>query len=283
MVTINSIVKVLEDFKNAHDQLETFHFGTDIESVSNIRYRLLWSFCSDTNVGYNTTTYTFDIVCLDRLEKDKSNERDIYNDTALILQDLKAYLQNNLNNEIILDDDVEFKPVGNEINTDFVSGWKGSFKIQVPFNDDLCIIPGIGSGIQVDECPECEDCPECEQCPDPSTDFDTEAPFTYAQEADLWTEHVTSWSYEGSSDQYLSLNYSGLTEGWYLFEITFDTNTNGLTLSGFNGQTFDVNSAGVYKVAVYNTESENPWLIVPHNANALVSFDKSSVKFRRFL
>lgn len=152
MITFNYINKILSDFSSAHLQINSYFFGDITKNKqNNIEYPLLWGVNQGVEVGYNQTIYTINIYVLDRFQPGFENENDVYNDTALILQDLKAYLQNNQVGQLILDDTISFDKIGDEINSDNVGGWVGSFKIAVPFNDDLCQIPGIGSGLAVDD------------------------------------------------------------------------------------------------------------------------------------
>jgi hypothetical protein len=277
-VTYNNVVDAIKYFADNHAQINSFGYG-DFKKIggNETQYPLLFVHPITSTLKNQTAELSFYILAMDLVNADLTNEQDIHSDMLQVLKDLKTYLNSNSFNGWYVEDIGDIDPFSERF-IDYVGGW--NFKLTVVAEMSTgCSIPGIDSTFVAPT----TGCPECEECADCSTDFDTEAPFTYSQEGELWTEHETSWSYEGSSEQYLQLHYTTLEEGWYLFEITLEVNTNGLTLSGFNGQTFDVSSAGILKFVVYNTETDNSWFMRPLNANALVSFQKSSVRFRRFL
>lgn len=115
--------------------------------------------------------------------------------------------------------------------------------------------------------------------PCPDTDLGENQPVEYIPSTVLWSDLGDSWRHEGSSGDILTLHYTTLEEGWYLFEIDLDENTNGFHITGMITQ--DCLTPGMLKIAVYNTESDNDIQISPIDANAIVRFRKDSVRLRR--
>ncbi len=143
MISLNYLNKILKDFATNHNQIRTYFFGNIVNNKqTNISYPLLWTIETGIIINQNTVVYELQVFCLDRFQGGFINENDVYNDCSLILQDLKVYLQENLNHQIVLDDVVQLEKIGDEINSDLVGGWRMECKIQVPLNTDVCDIPG---------------------------------------------------------------------------------------------------------------------------------------------
>mgnify|MGYP006266540747 CR=1 FL=1 len=148
MITLQKINQLLKEFSSLHLQINSYYFGDITKNrQTDVVYPFLIANPSNVVTSYNSTTYTIYIWVLDRFQNGFVNEADVYNDTSMILQDLKAYFQNNDVTDIILEEEVTFERVSDEINSDLVGGWVGVFRIRVPFSDDLCTIPGATGGI----------------------------------------------------------------------------------------------------------------------------------------
>jgi hypothetical protein len=148
---------------------------------------------------------------------------------------------------------------------------------------------GIYQGNTCDDCdvtvspsPDPEPC----DCPDPS--FSDPLPFTIDDNGSaLWnlTNADTRWSYEGSSDEPLSINFGQLEGGWYFLEITFLQLTNTLTLGFFTDKNYLLDTDGEHKLMNIHIDSGDDAviLITPHDANALAEIPISTIVLRKYL
>jgi hypothetical protein len=140
------VLNIFEDFAREHLEVKRYHsdfleqldqFGTDDE-----RYPILYVVPQfntlGNNIGVSLGSYTFNIYCVDILQKSRDNVNTILNTTNLILSDLHLLLRDG-------DFDIDILQVSNitPVNnymTDYTAGWYINITLQVNGNS-LCDIP----------------------------------------------------------------------------------------------------------------------------------------------
>ena len=122
----NTVVNALEQFSANHLSLKRFKCSffeqMDNFSTSENSFPILYAIPNDISFEYNIDVMSFRVYCVDVLQKDRSNEQVILNETLLILRDLNNWFkQNNYNNLNVLNNPRAI-PVNNFL-TEFTTGW----------------------------------------------------------------------------------------------------------------------------------------------------------------
>lgn len=97
-LTYNQVIKALNDFADAHLEIETFGNGDLWEAVQhnqlgNFQYPLLWVVDKPATVGDKVFTWNFQVIYIDIVRKDETNENDVKSDAVQVLIDLIAYFE----------------------------------------------------------------------------------------------------------------------------------------------------------------------------------------------
>ena len=97
-LTYNQILKELEDFASSHLEIQSFGNGDLWEVVqhnqlANFQYPLLWVVDKPATIGDKVFTWNFQIIFIDVVRKDESNENDVKSDAVQVLIDLIAYFE----------------------------------------------------------------------------------------------------------------------------------------------------------------------------------------------
>lgn len=156
--SFSSYLQVLSDFKEfcyLHKQVNSYGFGPreqlTVDRLTKIEplYPRMYFSPDTTRLNENHFHVSYDLLCLDKLKNDYSNQIDVMSDTLEIIKDLYAigYLS---------DYDIELPsmvfPVFEETETT-LCGWNTNISIQQKFNFDRCVLPidSMASGITWDE------------------------------------------------------------------------------------------------------------------------------------
>ena len=158
-ITYNQIVNLLSDFFEAHYQVETFKNGDLWEAIQSNSFKdALYPLAFLVDAGGNTTQgkigLTFDLLCMDLINKNESNENEVKSDTLQILTDTVAFL------EQLRDGDWYSMNVVKESNLssftesfdDELTGWKITVTLNQPFNYNACEIPYDGVSVGDEDC-----------------------------------------------------------------------------------------------------------------------------------
>ena len=96
---------------------------------------------SETDSTFKMMEYTFNIKCLDLVEKDEINHPDVESDTLQILTEIVNKLTYAYNgSKIKIQGDIRFDEEV-EINDDQASGWGGELIVRSPINNANCFLP----------------------------------------------------------------------------------------------------------------------------------------------
>ncbi len=144
--THNQILKSLSDYVASHGQLKTFGSGevSEIAEIESVKYPLMWSVLQPGLFEQNTIGYNYDILFMDIVKADISNQDEIYSDCILYAADLVAhltFLSNNQENFFYSVSSTSFEPFQDSFK-DAVSGVKISVNIRTAgYQDNSCKIP----------------------------------------------------------------------------------------------------------------------------------------------
>lgn len=150
----NTIVDNLNQFAQNHLSLKRFKCSFfeqfDNFSDSDNVFPILYAVPNDVSFDNNIDSFSFRIYCVDILQKDRSNESAILNETLLILRDLTNWLRDSNNNELNILNTPRANPVNNFLTT-FTTGWYMDVEIEaevlttecsIPFSSNF-VVPGI--------------------------------------------------------------------------------------------------------------------------------------------
>lgn len=142
--TLNQIKARLETFAAAHLQVKgNISFG-EIEEVTNQAIECFpYMFCivQPSNFSGHQIEFSITIVVMDLVAKDLSNRWDVWSDTAQILSDIRAYMNDPAFDDLyIMPDDLPITPFAERF-TDDVTGWSGDFKFRIVDVKDRCALP----------------------------------------------------------------------------------------------------------------------------------------------
>ena len=103
-VSYNQVIKQLNDFATNHKQVKSFGNGdlwevVQHDQLTNFNYPLLWVVDQAASMGDGDFTWNFQVIVMDIVRKDESNENEVKSDCVQILIDLVAYFEQ-LNNEL---------------------------------------------------------------------------------------------------------------------------------------------------------------------------------------
>lgn len=146
MVTINKLIDLFNDLSLSHLMVKDFGYGP-LDNIDQVKYPLTWLDIQTGTIELNernlTGTYTIDLYCFDRLDKDENNLKDIISDTSFILDSLVAkFAQSSLyrDNFVKINGTVN-KSLVQQVNSDSVFGWNSSFEVSFPVPLNSCNTP----------------------------------------------------------------------------------------------------------------------------------------------
>jgi hypothetical protein len=137
------IIEDLEDFANNHLQINSYGYGDltqltmDIETEQEPRYTRMYVIPGDVVLAQNELVTNFQILVVDQLNNDYSNQRDVLSDTLEITKDIMAtfYLSEY---ETVWPSSVE--PILEEYET-ILCGWMMNIQLTQPFDYNRCVLP----------------------------------------------------------------------------------------------------------------------------------------------
>lgn len=146
----NSIIDKLNQFANAHLSLKRFKVSffdqMDPFTSDDNTFPILYVVPNEVSFQDNIDVISFRVYCVDILQKDRSNEQVILNETLLILRDLTNWLRES-NNDLNILNTPRAIPVNN-FGSDFTTGWFTDFEIEAATETTDCSIP-FSSGFQL--------------------------------------------------------------------------------------------------------------------------------------
>jgi hypothetical protein len=140
-VTLNQLIDKLQLIATNHEQLNSFFFGdiADLGADNPIQYPVLYADVSPSNFSYKVIGLNIQMMVMDIVKKDLSNENDVLSDCLQIMEDVIIELRNP--SEIFLiQDSISLTPFSDS-QGDEVSGWTANITINIPSTYNSCAIP----------------------------------------------------------------------------------------------------------------------------------------------
>jgi hypothetical protein len=154
-VTYNNLVDSIKFFADNHPQINDFGYGdhTRIGSKQH-KYPFLFVHPLPSRLKTNSVELSFNILAMDLMNPDLSNEQEIHNDMLLVINDLKTWLNGNSVEWSVEEGDIDSF---SERFGDYVAGQ--NFKLTVIMEMDFgCNVPGLS--FNYDSTNNCPECPE---------------------------------------------------------------------------------------------------------------------------
>jgi hypothetical protein len=153
MVTINKLIMLFNDLAKSHLMIKDSGYGP-LDRIDDVKYPLVWTDIQTGSLELNernlTGTYTIDLYCFDRLDKDQNNLKDIISDTSFILDGIVAkFSQSALYREnFVKINGTINKNLVQQVNSDDTFGWNATFEVTFPVPLNECNSP-------FEECLDC--------------------------------------------------------------------------------------------------------------------------------
>ena len=150
MKSFKSIVEQFEKICNAHKQVNSFTFGDifEVDLSNEVDFAKAHLIEQPATINNRDFVFTFDLLVMDLVAADGSNETDVLNNTFLIMADIYREFKNGLgrNTPIIdsrsyaINDSVTCEPFTDRFEN-LLAGWKGTISITVPSHNNACNSP----------------------------------------------------------------------------------------------------------------------------------------------
>jgi len=151
MKSYKQIVELLEDIQEKHLILKSFHAGpldqVDIAKLGQTAYPLLYCEIMGATIEHGVLTYDLELFVADMILPDLDNRTQVYSDTLQLLHDvLDMFIQSLANSNTTVDGDYKLElpatctPFTARFDNE-LTGWSGSFSLEVSNSNDLCIAP----------------------------------------------------------------------------------------------------------------------------------------------
>lgn len=141
-MTLNNLIETLRQYASSHRQLNDFGHGA-IEELGASRdqvYPLMWVGVPTATYSGNAVRYPLQLILIDLMFDDRSNELEVQSDMMLIGLDTVAYLRDNPDFDFTIEGDITIDFIS-ERYTDLVAGCVLSFTLEDPKPLDRCVIP----------------------------------------------------------------------------------------------------------------------------------------------
>jgi|TARA_Y100000015_G_C2394772_1_gene92111 hypothetical protein len=152
ILTYNQIIEQFRIFASLHKQVQNFGNGdlweiVEHNQLADFNYPLFWVADQPATLGDGTFTWNFNIMAMDLVNKDETNENDVKSDMCQVLLDAVAYFeQQNVSSSFI-----DWKRInlvrGSTLNSfterfeDELTGFGMNIGFKMPFAYDNCDIP----------------------------------------------------------------------------------------------------------------------------------------------
>ena len=143
MITLNQIIKNLNNIANAHYQINSFGNGSVIEFATSgiTNYPAMWVDYEPPQLQGNAFQNVLRIYIMDRLIKGKKNELELFSDIQQICLDIIAQLNSTIYGWKLVSDNITLNPFSEPRFDDEDAGYYFDVTLKVPFTFDRCQIP----------------------------------------------------------------------------------------------------------------------------------------------
>ena len=150
MKTFKSIVDQFEAICNAHKELNSFTFGDifEVDLSNEMDFAKAHLIEQPATINNRDFVFTFDLLIMDLVAADSSNEKDVLNTTFLIMSDIYREIKNGLgkttpvidSRQYFISDNITCEPFTDRFEN-LLSGWKATISITVPSHNNACNSP----------------------------------------------------------------------------------------------------------------------------------------------
>lgn len=141
-MTLNQLIKKIEDIGNAHQQIKTTFYGSAFDFLSKGSDALYPAFLFDINnasISGKTLTVSFSFFFMDRMLPEETDYQDVISDQLLTAQDIIAQLSYNdfdfeLQQSVTLNSFIENTP-------ELLAGWQTDVSLELPYIYNRCEVP----------------------------------------------------------------------------------------------------------------------------------------------
>ena len=150
MKTFKAVVDQFEAICNAHKQLHSFTFGDihEVDLSNHMDFAKAHLQEQPAVINPKDFTFTFNLLVMDLVAADGSNERDVLNDTFLILSDIYREFKSGLgrntpiinSRDYVVSESMTCEPFTDRFEN-LLAGWNGAISITVPSHNNACKSP----------------------------------------------------------------------------------------------------------------------------------------------
>ena len=152
ILTYNQILKEFKTFATNHKQIENVGNGdlweiVEHNQLTDFNYPLFWVADQPANLGDGTFTWNFNVMAMDLVNKDESNENDVKSDMCQVLLDCVSYFEQ----KTATSNNVDWLKVNlvrsgtltsfTERFEDELTGWGMNIGFRLPFSYNNCDLP----------------------------------------------------------------------------------------------------------------------------------------------
>ena len=152
ILTYNQILKEFKTFATNHKQIENFGNGdlwdiVEHNQLADFNYPLFWVADQPANLCDGTFTWNFNVMAMDLVNKDESNENDVKSDMCQVLLDCVSYFEQ----KTATSNNVDWLKVNlvrsgtltsfTERFEDELTGWGMNIGFRLPFSYNNCDLP----------------------------------------------------------------------------------------------------------------------------------------------
>lgn len=140
-MTLNQLVKVIQNMGNNHKQIHTTHQGNllDILAKSDLVYPVFSFNFLDAQITGVDMNVNFTMFFLDRILAEQTNETEVMSDQLLIAGDIIAQLKNH-DQEYVLVSNVRLNFL-KDTTPDLIGGVNASVTLSIPYLYNRCEVP----------------------------------------------------------------------------------------------------------------------------------------------
>lgn len=140
-VSLNQVIQDLQTIVSNHLQLNSFFFGdiADLGTENPEQYPLLFADVAPSNFTYKVIGLNIQLMVMDIVKKDLSNENDVLSDTLRMIEDVIIKLRDP-SKIYLIQDSISLTPFMDS-QGDEVAGWTAQITLNIPSTYNECEIP----------------------------------------------------------------------------------------------------------------------------------------------
>jgi hypothetical protein len=147
MITLNQVIKNLNNIASAHYQINSFGNGnvTEFATSGTTNYPAMWVDYQPAQVQGGAYLHVVTIYISDRMLKGNLNELEVLSDMQQVCLDVIAQCRSNIYGWSLVSDSVTLNPFYHTRFDDETAGYFFDLTLRIPFTYDRCQIPFSGS------------------------------------------------------------------------------------------------------------------------------------------